>query len=335
MSSFKEMYAGARNPPADPKTLSFKNKAVLVTGANSGLGHQAAIKYAAAGASPLILGVRTREKGEQARAAILRATSCDPGVLVIETVDLATLASVRAFAGRVAKRCPVLHVVQLAAGVAMFDYVKSPDGFEMTLQVNVLSTALMALLLLPSVSAAAAASSPDSPDKNDAHPHISFLSSQAAFEVKAEAVPPGQSLIQRLNNQAKFDNQQQYFLIKLASWAVMQGVLERSRDNGSSSGIVVNASCPGLCKTNMTREFPLVHRIIMQGTYALVGRSAEEGSRSMVSATGLGPESSGKLWRNDGFSPLSPLLSSPRGTELVHETWDEIMSILRKYVQDI
>lgn len=32
---------------------------------------------------------------------------------------------------------------------------------------------------------------------------------------------------------------------------------------------------------------------------------------------------------------LSPLLSSPRGTELVHETWDEIMSILRKYVQDI
>ncbi|KAK4234271.1 hypothetical protein C8A03DRAFT_37961 [Achaetomium macrosporum] len=67
------------HPPADP-TVSFAGKTVLVTGTNTGLGFEAAVKYAALGASRLILGVRSADKGEAAKQhiafvqAVARAT---------------------------------------------------------------------------------------------------------------------------------------------------------------------------------------------------------------------------------------------------------------------
>lgn len=89
------MWWGRRHPPEDPTNLSFACKTVLVTGANSGLGHEAAVKYAALGASTLILGIRTQEKGEQAKQDIAQRTKGSPNIFVIETVDLSTFASVR------------------------------------------------------------------------------------------------------------------------------------------------------------------------------------------------------------------------------------------------
>jgi hypothetical protein len=49
-----EQFWDARHPPNDPTYLSFRGKTVLVTGANSGMGFQAALKYAQLGASKLI-----------------------------------------------------------------------------------------------------------------------------------------------------------------------------------------------------------------------------------------------------------------------------------------
>ncbi|KAJ7460920.1 hypothetical protein B0H11DRAFT_2057400 [Mycena galericulata] len=274
MTSFSAMWWGKWHPPADPTHLSFKGKTVLVTGANSGLGHEATVKYAALGASTLILGVRTNEKGEEAKADIIERTHCSPDIFIIETVDLSTLASVKAFVDRVKARVPELHVVQLVAGIMNWDYEKSPDGYEMSLQVNVLSTGLMALLLLPKLRETAAA-------QPNFTPHMSVLLSVAAWEVQDNWLPPGQSLIQRCDDAAKWDNIKQYFLIKLATWYVV--------------------TCSGLCKTRLNRNLPLAVRIFMAIQYFLLGRSAEQGARTLVSATDLGPESTGKFWRNDEY----------------------------------
>ena len=68
---------------------------VVVTGANSGTGKEAARRLAEAGAH-VIMAVRTPAKGEQARAEILAR---HPGArLEVRRVDLADLASVREFA---------------------------------------------------------------------------------------------------------------------------------------------------------------------------------------------------------------------------------------------
>jgi NAD(P)-dependent dehydrogenase (short-subunit alcohol dehydrogenase family) len=294
MSSPKELWWAARNPPADPQNLDFKDKAVLVTGANSGLGHAAAIKYAALGANPLILAVRSQQKGDEAKADIIRATNCQPDIFVIEILELEEFALVKEFVQRVNARVARLHVVQLAAGISAPSSRKSPDGHEMSLQVNVLSTALLALLLLPKLRETAAATPSDG-----FVPHMSFVNSIAHLEVKPEWIADGESLIQRLENESKFDQVSQYYLVKLAVMFVVRGLVERV----GNERIVINASCPGMCKTNMGRNHPVAQRIFMAIFYVFFGRSAEQGSRSLVSATGLGPESQGKFWTNDKYLP--------------------------------
>src|SRR6266511_2464291 len=61
------------NPPIDPVT-QLQSKAVLLTGASSGLGYQAALKYAQLGAATVILAVRNLRKGEHAKASIEQIT---------------------------------------------------------------------------------------------------------------------------------------------------------------------------------------------------------------------------------------------------------------------
>ena len=58
---------GKLNPPKDPK-IPFTGKTVLVTGSNTGLGFVVALKFAALGASKLILAVRTPAKGKAGKA---------------------------------------------------------------------------------------------------------------------------------------------------------------------------------------------------------------------------------------------------------------------------
>jgi NAD(P)-dependent dehydrogenase (short-subunit alcohol dehydrogenase family) len=292
-----QLWWAARNPPADPRHLDFKNKAVLVTGANSGLGHAAAIKYAALGADPLILAVRSQQKGDEAKADIIRATKCSPNIFVVEVLELTTFASVREFVNRLNAnpRVQRLHVVQLAAGVSMPSFTKSPNGYEMALQVNVLSTALLALLLLPKLRETAAAEGPDG-----FAPHMSFVNSIAHLEVKPEWIADGESLIQRLQNEAKFDKVTQYYLLKLALIFVVRGLVERV---GAAEGVVINATCPGMCKTNLGRNHGLIERMFMAVFYVFFGCSAEVGARVMVGATGLGPESHGKFWTNGKYLP--------------------------------
>lgn len=293
MTSLTDLFWAARYPPADPTHLSFKGKAVLVTGANSGLGYQAAVKYAKLGASPLILAVRTTDKGEAAKASIIQETQCPADIFIIETVDLVTFASVKEFVHRLNQRVPKLHVVQLVAGICAPSYATSPEGYEMALQINVLSTALMALLLLPQVRQTAT----EITDWDGLVPHISFVNSVAHLEVKPEWIPDDQSLVQRINGGAKFNQVENYYLIKLAGMFVMRGLTERL----GADKVVINASCPGMCKTNMGHDFPLVQRLFMALFYIPFGRSAEQGSRTLVSATATGPEGHAKLWTNDKF----------------------------------
>lgn len=289
MSSLWAQFWAARHPPADPKDSGlFRNKSVLVTGANSGLGHEAAVKYAALGANPLILAVRTQEKGEQAKKDIIRRTKCSADIFVIETVDFASFSSVRDFAARL--NIDALHVAQLAAGVAQWKYEKTGDGFETTLQVNVLSPALLALLLLPKMSKA-----------GDGPAHLSFLHSIAGFEVTASDVPRGQSLIQRLDDQSKWDPTKQYYLAKLGLWNVIEGLVRRCKEQNMD--IIINGTCPSGCKTNMGRNFPAFVKPILALQHFICGRTAEQGARSLISATTLGPESHGQLWRNDTIFP--------------------------------
>jgi NAD(P)-dependent dehydrogenase (short-subunit alcohol dehydrogenase family) len=129
---------------------------ILLTEGNRGLGRVTAEKLAARGHA-VVLTARDQAKGAAAAAEIRRAV---PGARVeAMVVDLASLASVRAFSEAVLARGEPLDVLFHCAGVMQQSPTRrlTRDGFEETLAVNALAPFLLTSLLLPLLSRAPAA----------------------------------------------------------------------------------------------------------------------------------------------------------------------------------
>lgn len=289
----KLLWWSARHPPNDP-TVSFESKTVLVTGANTGLGFEAALKYATLGAAKLLLAVRSIDKGNAAKAKIVQQTGFNADAISILQVDLSNFDSVHRFVADLNKAVDYIDVVLLNAGLAAPRFSTSEEGWEMAVQVNVLSTALMGLLLLPKLRATAEA--------RRALVHVTFVNSVAHADVKREFFA-GKTLLNAANDEASFDQEKNYGMVKLLGMAAMRGVADAAAKGPSGDSIVVNACCPSLCKTDLGREFGIVMKAIMVPMQAVFARTAEQGSRTLVSATALGPESSGKFWSHDILYP--------------------------------
>jgi NAD(P)-dependent dehydrogenase (short-subunit alcohol dehydrogenase family) len=112
----------------------------VVTGANSGIGLVAARELARAGAR-VVLAVRDTARGEQAAATIDGATE-------VRRLDLADLASVRAFADEWDEP---LDVLVNNAGVMATPRRRTADGFELQIGTNHLGPFALTNLLLPRI----------------------------------------------------------------------------------------------------------------------------------------------------------------------------------------
>jgi NAD(P)-dependent dehydrogenase (short-subunit alcohol dehydrogenase family) len=120
---------------------------VVVTGANSGTGKEATARLAAAGAE-VVMAVRSPERGEAARAEILRRV---PGArLEVRRLDLADLSSVQQAAEALLADGRPLHVLVNNAGVmAPPERFETVDGFELQLGSNALGPFALTVRLLP------------------------------------------------------------------------------------------------------------------------------------------------------------------------------------------
>lgn len=119
---------------------------VLVTGANSGIGFEAAVQLARAGAT-VVLTARDPLRGDEALGQ-LRVTV--PGAQAsLERLDLADLASVRALAERLAGTLDRVDVLVNNAGVMATPRRTTVDGFELQLGTNHLGHFALTGLLLP------------------------------------------------------------------------------------------------------------------------------------------------------------------------------------------
>ncbi|MEN8719202.1 MAG: oxidoreductase, partial [Oceanococcaceae bacterium] len=143
---------GNKWTPADMPSLA--GKRALVTGANSGLGLYTTQGLAAAGAS-VIMACRNPAKAEAALATVKAAVPAADVELM--TLDLADLASVRAFAEAVAAAHPVVDLLVNNAGVMAVPFQKTKDGFEMQIGTNHFGHFALTGLLLPQLQAAPAA----------------------------------------------------------------------------------------------------------------------------------------------------------------------------------
>ncbi|OCT54953.1 Retinol dehydrogenase 14 [Cladophialophora carrionii] len=290
------MWWSARNPPVDPK-ISFAGKTVLITGANVGLGLEAATKFARLGASRLILGVRSHQRGEDAKGHICQQSAYNAANVHIYQVDMSSFESVKSFATAITEEEPSLDIAVLNAGMAASSYQLSPDGYEMYLQVNVLSTALLAVLLLRKLHQSAQLSGSPS--------HLEFVGSVGHRMVKPtalDAVADNKSarLLDFVNDKQNFAIQETYCMSKVLLMYVMEGLVAATRRNNVDD-VVITTCCPNLCRTNLGRDFnPLMN--LANSMFQLVfARTAEEGSRILVSGTTLGKDAHGMFWSHDVF----------------------------------
>ena len=125
---------------------SLRGRVVMVTGATSGLGLAAAEGFARLGATVWLV-VRSEDRGEQARAAVLEQTGNHD--VHVGLCDLSDLQSVRQFAERFTAQTERLDVLVNNAGVLPARREVSRDGIELTFATNVLGPFLLTHLLLP------------------------------------------------------------------------------------------------------------------------------------------------------------------------------------------
>ena len=131
--------------PADMPDLT--GRVAVVTGATSGIGEAAAAALAGAGAS-VVLAVRNRAKAD---ATLARIMARHPKASVsVSLVDMADLASIRAFAARATSATPRIDILLNNAGLGMQPARSvTADGFERQFGTNHLGQFALTGLLLP------------------------------------------------------------------------------------------------------------------------------------------------------------------------------------------
>lgn len=123
----------------------------IVTGGASGIGVETVRALASAGAR-VVLAARN-EAAANGVAATLRSETANAAIET-EMLDLASLASVRAFVERYLAKDRPLHILINNAGVMATPHSETADGFEMQLGTNHLGHFALATGLLPALKAA-------------------------------------------------------------------------------------------------------------------------------------------------------------------------------------
>lgn len=290
---------------------SFADQTVLITGANVGLGLEAARHITRLGAEKVILGVRNVAAGEEAKADIEKSTG-RLGVCEVWKVDLSSYESVLAFGDRLAK-LPKLDNAILNAALATEEF-GTAEGYERTITVNVINSLLLGFLLLPTLKA----TRQNNPSRT---PLLTFVVSEVHSWVEFPEWKEDQPM-KVVSDPSKAKMGERYPLSKLLEVLLVQELAGRVR----GSEVIINMVNPGLCHSQLGREAGLKFKLIK----LVLARSTEVGSRTLVAGATAGLESHG-AYMTDGHvenTMLSPFVRSDEGRQAREKLWSELSSIL-------
>ena len=287
-------------------TLRWSGKTVIVTGANSGLGLEAARHFVRLGAEKVILAVRSLEKGNQAKESIETSTGRN-GVVQVWSLDLCSYRSVKAFAAQANQELNRLDAVVEDAAVATPKF-RLAEGNELTITTNVISTFLLALLLIPKMK--------DTAKCYNTHPHLAIIDSEVIFHTSFPERKAAR-IFDKLNEQASARMLDRYNVSKLMVAMTCREIVARHHGNYP---VVINYSNPGLCHSELLREVWLPAYLIK----LLLARTAEVGSRTLVHAASAGSASHGQYLSDAQIADPPALLLSKEGAETQERVWIEL-----------
>ncbi len=230
--------------------MKLDGKNVVITGATSGIGKEAAIEIARMKPC-LVLPVRNLEKGEQVKKQIV-AESDNPAVYLMKC-DLASFDSIRNFAREFKKQFSGLHLLINNAGIWQNKKSETKDGIEMTFGVNHLGPFLLTNLLLDEIRSGVPA-------------RIINVSSEAHRYTGMNFNDP--------EGKKKFSTFKAYGQSKLANILFTRYLAQMLREDG----VTVNCMHPGFVATNLfDRIAPFLRPV-----FGLFMKTPRQGAETIV-----------------------------------------------------
>lgn len=302
---YSQLFASLPSP-----TYDYTGKTVIVTGSNVGLGKEAAQHFTRLGASTVVLAVRSIEKGEAAKRD-LESNTGKQGVLHVWQLDMSSYQSVLDFAAKASRELSRIDVALLNAGVARGQW-ELAEGEESTITVNVNSTFLLAFSLLPKLKETAA--------KYNTRPNLTITASEvhawAAFEERK--APEGKIFETLSSNEKTGAMDDRYMVSKLLEVLFVRAMAEQK--SASQFPVTINCVNPGLCHSELSRESGWG----LYFTKLILARSTELGSRNLVHAASLGPESHGQYVSDCAVERPSNYVVSAEGWKDQQRVWKEL-----------
>ncbi|KXH55435.1 short-chain dehydrogenase [Colletotrichum salicis] len=297
---------------------SLSGKTAVITGGNTGLGYEAALQLLDLKLSRLILAVRSPERGEEAAEKLRRHY---PAAIVnVWILDMCSYKSVQDFVRRIDTELDHIDIALLNAGVIRMDFNKVPGtGHEETIQVNYLSTVLLATLLLPVLKAkrqksggparltivnAALTLAATFPNR-DAHPLLPSFDDPEVFAKHSRET----------YNTSKL-------LAHMFFWKLVEHV--------SADDVIVNLADPAWCKgTNLARYAQGIMKLGVAVFGATTGRTPRVGASCFVDAiVNKGKESHGCFLMSWKIHPFAAFLYTPEGSAAIDRLWEETLEEL-------
>ncbi|KAJ3572607.1 hypothetical protein NPX13_g4992 [Xylaria arbuscula] len=321
-------------PIALPPPGTFKGLAALVTGGTSGLGLAAAAHLVNLGATEVIITSRDPTRSGKALETLEKETNGrSKGVVRVVELDMNRYDSVVGLVEEVKKvRAGKggIDFVILNAGVIGTEFTAVDEGWDQNIQVNVLSTTLLALLLLPWMQAERA---------NRSSPaHLSFVGSSSHIDVDTEAlqqyIAQDGGVLAHYREAKNFpDPDVLYGTTKLMVHYVadkLAAIAKGEEDGGPQ--VIVNTTCPGIVKTNLARHYQGQSLALAIGVAlfgGVLGKTPENGARTLIAAGITKQDENGKFIR---FYGSEEEYENDSGRQMQASMWSEITNELRTKV---
>ncbi|KAK7941494.1 Short-chain dehydrogenase TIC 32- chloroplastic [Apiospora aurea] len=309
-----------KTKPKPVTDVDLHGKTALVTGSNCGVGLETSRQLLDLGLSKLILAVRDEEKGREAAAELSQGRKgFDPKTIEVWKLDQCEYGSVVAFADRAKRTLRRLDIAVLNVGIYPAKRrVNAETAHDEVIQVNYISTALLAILLLPLA-------------KRQPQPmRITFTSSEtAAFTRFFPVGNPQQPIFPAMDapGKAARNTADRMFVSKLLG----QFFVAKLASVVPARVAVINAASPGsVHDSRFAREFEgskagAVTKICLRR----FGNTAAVGARMMTdAAVRHGEETHGKFLSFQKVIRMAPIIYTKNGAMISQHLWRETMEEL-------
>jgi retinol dehydrogenase 12 len=236
------------------------------------------------------------------------------------SLDLSSTESTLAFVDRAKKELSRLDVVVENAGIVKQSWCVN-EGFEQTIQVNVINTLLLALGILPKLLSTAH-------EFPNAKPHLEIVSSEAHRFTKFPTINQP-DIYDSFNDENQFDPMDRYSISKLLEVLFVRELANRlQRAREEAAAVVINTVNPGMCHSDVDRGMTPAFQRIMYIVRLLLARSTEVGSRTLVYGACAGPQSHGEYMSDGKNEEVEQWIYSNYGKRAQAMVFEQTMKVL-------